>query len=130
MNYREAPVQIHQNLSRAQSSIAIQIRSEHIGLNSYLYRRKVPGVDSPKCQCGYPTQNVRHMVMTCPQWARGRGDFLRKANDRSYQAMIQSPEDVARITKWILDEGYLEQFRLVSQVEATMREMIHRAGNG
>jgi hypothetical protein len=41
MNYREAPVQIHQNLSRAQSSIAMQIRSEHIGLNSYLYRRIV-----------------------------------------------------------------------------------------
>ena len=68
--------------------------------------------------------------MTCPQWARGRGDFLQKAKDRSYQAMIQSPEDVARITKWILDEGYLEQFRLVSQVEATMREMMHRAGKG
>lgn len=44
--------------------------------------------------------------------------------------MIQRPEDVARITQWILDEGYLEQFRLVSQVEAVMREIMHRAGKG
>lgn len=130
MNLRGTPSEIHQNLSRAQSSIAMQMRSEHIGLNSYLHRRKVPGVESPKCQCGYPSQNVRHMVMTCPKWARGRGDILRKSKDRSYEAMIQSPEDVARITKWILDEGYLEQFCLVSQVEAVMREKISRAGKG
>ena len=128
MNYRGTPVQIHQNLSRAQSSIAIQIRSEHIGLNSYLYRRKVPGVNNPKCQCGYPSHNVRHMVMACPKWARGRGKILQKSKDRSYEAMIQSPEDVARITKWISDKGYLEHFRLVSQVEAAMQKRIHKAG--
>ena len=122
MNLRGTPSKIHQNLSRAQSSVAMQIRSEHIGLNSYLYRKNVPGVDSPKCQCGYPSQNVRHMIMACPRWAKGRGEILRKSKDRSYEAMIQSPEDVARITQLILDEGYLEQFRLVSQVEAVMQE--------
>ncbi|KAI1001879.1 hypothetical protein K3495_g6322 [Podosphaera aphanis] len=130
MNYRGTPVQIHQNLSRAKSSITIQMRSAYIGLNSYLYRRKVPGVNNPKCQCGYPSQDVRHMVMTCPQWAKGRGEILLKSKVRSYQAMIQSPEDVARITQWILDEGYLEQFRLVSQVEAAMQEMRHKVGKG
>ena len=108
----------------------MQMRSEHIGLNSYLHRRKVPGVESPKCQCGYPSQNVRHMVMTCPKWARGRGDILRKSKDRSYEAMINSPADVARITQWILNEGWLEQFRLVGQVEAVMKEMMTRAGKG
>ena len=130
MNSKGTPSEIQQNLSRAQSSIAMQIRSEHIGLNSYLYRRKVPGVDSPKCQCGYPSQNVRHMIMTCPQWAKGRGEILRKSKDRSYEAMINSPADVARITQWILNEGWLEQFRLVGQVEAVMKEMKTRAGKG
>ncbi|KAI0998523.1 hypothetical protein K3495_g9672 [Podosphaera aphanis] len=90
MNDRGTPSNIHRNLSRAQSSIAIQIRSEHIGLNSYLHRRKVPGVANPKCQCGYPSQNVEHMALACHQWAEGRGEILRQAKDRSYEAMMKS----------------------------------------
>ena len=105
ITYRNTPSNIHRNLSRAQSSIAVQIRSEHIGLNSYLYRRKVPGVINPKCQCGYPSQNVKHMVLACPQWAMGRGEVLQKAKDRSFAAMMNSPDDIERITKWILAKG-------------------------
>ena len=107
-----------QHLTRAQSSIAMQIRSEHIGLNAYLYRRKVPGVDEPSCPCGYPSQNAKHMIMMCPQWTKGRGDVLRKAKNRTFEAIMESPEDMGRITKWIQGEGYIEQFRLTREVEA------------
>ncbi|KAI0996447.1 hypothetical protein K3495_g11734 [Podosphaera aphanis] len=117
-------------LSRAQSSIATQIRSEHIGLNAYLYRRKIPGVESPICQCGYPTQNIRHMVMTCPQWAKGRGEVLRRAKDRSFEAMMNSPADMARITQWILTQGWIEQFRLAGEVETAMKVTVKRVGKG
>ena len=41
INFKDTPLRIHRNLTRAQSSVAIQLRSEHIGLNSYLIRRKV-----------------------------------------------------------------------------------------
>ena len=99
MNFKDTHSNIHRNLTRAQSSVAIQLRSEHIGLNSYLSRRKVPGVEKPSCQCGYPSQNVKHMVLACPQWANFRCDFLRRAKDRSFEAMMNSPEDVVRITQ-------------------------------
>ena len=65
INFKDLPLNIHRTLTRAQSSVAIQLRSEHIGLNSYLYRRKVPGVEKPSYQCGYPSQNVKHMVLAC-----------------------------------------------------------------
>ena len=58
------------------------------------------------------------MVMVCPQWAQGRGEVLRKARNRTFEAMMDSPEDVARITKWIQAEGFIEQFRLTREVEA------------
>ena len=122
MNNKGTPSAIHQNLTRAQSSIAIQIRSEHIGLNAYLYRRKVPGVDEPRCQCGYPSQNAQHMVMVCPQWTKGRGDVLRKARNRTFEAMMDSPEDVGRISKWIQAGGFIEQFRLTREVEAAVEK--------
>ena len=112
------------------SFIIIIIIIEHIGLNSYLYRRKVPGVENPRCQCGYPTQNAKHMVMACPKWARGRGDVLRLAKNRSFEAMMNSPDDMARITQWILTQGWIEQFRLSSEVEAAVKEMMKRVGKG
>ncbi|KHJ30542.1 hypothetical protein EV44_g4290 [Erysiphe necator] len=122
MNYRGTPYELHRNLSRAQSSIATQVRSEHNGLNSYLYRRKVPGVEAPSCQCGYRSQNVKHMIMACPRWAKGRGEILRKAENRSFKAMMNNPKDVARITQWILNEGKLEQFRLIGAIETVLKQ--------
>ncbi|KAI1004655.1 hypothetical protein K3495_g3557 [Podosphaera aphanis] len=104
MTLRGTPSNLHQNLTRAQSSIAMQIRTEHIGLKSYLYRRKVPGVDNPRCPSGYPSENVKHVVMACPLKANGRAEVWRKAKDRSFVAMMNNPEDVGRITKWILDQ--------------------------
>ena len=113
-----------------QDSVAIQIRSEHIGLNSYLYRRKVPGVANSKCQCGYPSQNVKHMVLACPQWAKGRGEVLRQTKDRSFEAMMNSPDDMKRMTEWILSNGWLEQFRLAEEVEIAIKERMTRSGKG
>ena len=100
----------------------MQIRSEHIGLKSYLHRRKVPGVDSPNCPCGYHSQNVKHAIMACPQWAKGRAEVWRKSKSRSFEEMMKNPEDLARITQWILDQGWLEQFRLLGEVERQVTE--------
>ncbi|KAI1007058.1 hypothetical protein K3495_g1163 [Podosphaera aphanis] len=130
LKYKGTPSNIHLSLSRAQSSVTTQIRSEHIGLNSYLYRRKVPGVHDTSCQCGYPSQNVKHMVLACLQWARGRGEVLRLAKDRSFEAMMNSAEDVTRIMQWIITQGRIEQFRLVGEVEKATSEKMKRSGKG
>lgn len=120
LTFRHTPSELHRNLTRAQSSIAMQIRSEHIGFNSYLYRRKIPGVATPSCPCGYPSQNVKHMVMVCPRWSKGRGEVLRKTKTRSFEEMANNQEDIARITQWIQKEGWLEQFRLSGEVDAVI----------
>ena len=130
MNQKGTPSDIHRNLSRAQSSLATQLRSEHIGLNSYLHRRKVPGVNNPKCQCEYPSQNVKHMIMSCPRWTKGRGEILRLARNRSFEAMMNSPADMARITQWILKNGWFEQFRLAAIVETVANSSMERTGKG
>ena len=130
MNFKDTPLKIHRSLTRAQSSVAIQLRSEHIRLNYFLCIRKVRGVEIPSCQCGYLSQNVKHMVLACPQWASGRGDFLQQAKDRSFEAMMNSPEDVARITQWILSKGWIKQFRLAGEVEVAMSDKVNRSGRG
>lgn len=113
---------IHKNLKRAQSSLAMHIRSEHISFNSYLYRRKVPGVDNPRYPCGYISQNDKHMIMVCPLWSKGRTRVWRKAKNRSFEAMMSNPEDIERITQLILEQGWIEQFRLAGEVEAQLKQ--------
>ena len=36
-------------------------------LNSFLYRRSVPGVSSPLCPCGSEDQTAAHVLLRCPQ---------------------------------------------------------------
>ena len=49
------------------------------------------------------------MVLTCLQWAKGRVEVLRQAKDRSFKAMMNSPDDMKRITEWVLCNGWIEQ---------------------
>lgn len=108
---------IYKDLKRAEASIAIQIRSEHIGLRAYLHQRRVPGHESKSCPCGYLSQNPEHMVLVCKEWVRGRSLWRAKARDRQYQAIIKNKRDIQRVTRWILSENYLEQFSLAVETE-------------
>ena len=118
-NQRQTPTpqSLYRGLTRAQASIATQLRTEHIGFRSYLFRRKVPGITDPSCPCGYHSQNVKHMLMTCPTWSAGRGLWLQRARVRTAQAVLNNREDLKRITQWIIQQGFLAQYKLVPAVE-------------
>jgi hypothetical protein len=45
-------LQMKENLARAESTVATLLRTEHIGLNDYLCRRRVHGYSKPDCECG------------------------------------------------------------------------------
>ncbi len=42
----------HAKLTKAQSSLATQIRTGKIGLAHFLYQRRTPGVTMAACRCG------------------------------------------------------------------------------
>ena len=50
--------QLHKDWNRPQSTMATLIRTEHIGLNAYLTRRRVPG-KTPECSCGSRAQTPK-----------------------------------------------------------------------
>ncbi|EQB55563.1 hypothetical protein CGLO_04499 [Colletotrichum gloeosporioides Cg-14] len=60
----------HQHLTRVESTIILHCRTGLIGLNSYLYRRKL--ADSPMCPCGTNTHTVEHLFFECPLLANAR----------------------------------------------------------
>lgn len=60
---------LHEGFCKAESALAIQLRTEKIGLAAFLYGRRVPGVLYPACQCGWRRQDPKHIVMFCPDHA-------------------------------------------------------------
>ena len=44
--------------------------------------------------------------------------------------MMNGPDDMERITKWILAKGWYEQFRLAAEIEITLDEKMRRFGQG
>lgn len=56
-------IQLHATMAKAESSLATQIRTEKIGLAAFLYHRKVPGIPTAACQCGWPKQTAKHVIM-------------------------------------------------------------------
>lgn len=43
--------------------------------------------------------------------------MLRRAKDKSYKAKLKIPDDIAQITESIINDRWLEQFRLAGAVE-------------
>jgi hypothetical protein len=45
-------LKLRDQLKKAESSLTTQIRTEKIDFASFLYRRKVPGIETASCRCG------------------------------------------------------------------------------
>lgn len=59
-------LRMHNGLEKAVSSLAVQ---EKIGLADFLFRRRVLGVGSAACQCGFSRQTIKHVLMFCLNYA-------------------------------------------------------------
>lgn len=70
---------LHEKLRKPQSTLAILLRTEHIGLEDYLHRRRVPGHPTPACPCGWHRQTPKHILLFCPRYQQGRSEMLQKA---------------------------------------------------
>ena len=54
---------MHQGLAKAESSVLIQIRTDIISLRQYLCQRKVPGFESPECDCNEGIETSEHILI-------------------------------------------------------------------
>jgi hypothetical protein len=73
-------LQLYGSLMSDQASILIQARTGHCRLNQNLARGGI--VDSAKCECGNDEETVRHVILSCPQWAEARRVLRAAAGDR------------------------------------------------
>lgn len=94
-----------ENLTRAESTVATLLRTEHIGLNDYLCRRRVPGYSKPDCDCGWPRQTPKHIILFCPTQMTGRVEMLSEAKTTDYTKLLSTEAGLRAVTKWFLRAG-------------------------
>jgi hypothetical protein len=121
--FRRETLTRHEGLNKAKSSLLVQIRTGAIGLRSFLFERRVPGVTTPYCECGEGRETAEHLVMWClaPPLARTwRRAEIRTRRD-FYSVLQNTSPSAARLTgrilSWLMDSGRLEMYSLARKLE-------------
>ncbi|KAF5586594.1 uncharacterized protein FSUBG_12104 [Fusarium subglutinans] len=91
----------YKGLTRPQSTLAIQLRTERIGLNGYLSSIKatrdvkVPGSEDvirhpikPACSCGHHTQTVYHLFMHCSDLHAARLRLIERIGALNWKTLL------------------------------------------
>jgi hypothetical protein len=107
---------LHKGLTKAESSIATQLRTGRIGFRSYLHDRGVPGFDSPSCPCGSNRQTPKHIVIHCPLHIEGRAAMLHRAGTSDYRSILRTNKGLRAVTRWLVRSGALQQFSLAREM--------------
>jgi hypothetical protein len=105
-------LQLHEGLIKRQSALPAQLHTERIGLNDFLFARRVPGITSSRYQCGERRRTVAHILLHC----RTHKDLLNQVfgnlfGRHSLQAMLSKPQLVTKVIEFV------EQAQILGQVE-------------
>jgi hypothetical protein len=120
--YRYTPIpdkkilQLHNGLTKRESALLVQLRTEKIGLNDFLFNRKVPGILDPMCPCREGRQTVRHVLLTCRRLRDLRSEqFGRLPGRTSLRTILNKHKLATRAIKFIEQAQILGQNRIVEE---------------
>jgi ribonuclease HI len=115
--YRHTPtptkkvLQLHERLSKRESALLVQLRTEKIGLNDFLFNRHVPTVTSPSCSCGERRQTVAHVLLRCSKYKDLRDRIFANLSGRhSLRTILSTPQLATKAIE------YMEQTQILGQV--------------
>jgi hypothetical protein len=112
-----AAVKRHAALHKAESAVITQIRTGRIGLAAFLNQARVPGVESPACQCGWARETAAHIIAHCPRFAGARHQIADPHTGQvNIKSLTSSLEGVRRLAKWFIQLQILPQFNLAEEL--------------
>ncbi|KAF5624008.1 hypothetical protein F25303_11644 [Fusarium sp. NRRL 25303] len=113
----------YRGVTRPESTLGMQLRTECVGLNWYLNKCHVfrevkpPGSDTvvrvrveATCTCRHPNQTVYHMFIECPDLHDARLLLIRKVKHFGWETLLTTNLKVA--VHWAMMYFGLEQFSL------------------
>ena len=115
--YRHTPtptkkvLQLLERLSKRESALLVQLRTEKIRLNDFLFNQHVPDITSPGCSCGERRQTVAHVILRCSKYKDLRNHIFANLSGRhSLRTILSTPQLATKAIK------YMEQTQILGQV--------------
>lgn len=105
----------HRGLKKHESSLLTQLRTGKIGFNHFLYERKVPGIESPRCECTQDDMTVEHVLLECPQWTTERRELIDPLRTTDLRKILSKRKGCRAAIKMVLRTKLLGQFGSVSK---------------
>jgi tubulin alpha len=106
----------HRSQHRALSSIITQMRTGHISLKHWLFKRG--HVDTDVWGCGHGSQTINHVLRECPRFADLRAKIFEESRLTSWpddlQVILSQPPLTKAAAKYMLLTGLLQQYTEVS----------------
>jgi ribonuclease HI len=129
--YRHTPtptqkvLRLHEGLTKRESALLVQLRTEKIGFNDFLFTRRVPDVTSPRCDCGARRQTVAHILLHCSKRRNLRNRIFANLSGRdNIRAILSTPQLATKAIQ------YVEQTQILGQNGDRRREDDSRALGG
>ena len=114
-------LEIHGVLKKAESSLLTQIRTGRIGLKGFLNKSRVPGLDSPMCECGTAEQTVQH-VLNCDVLDTNRNELIRTEGSTDLKVLLRTKKGTKALLRWWMRAGIQEQFGLAAKLLGVFEE--------
>ncbi len=105
-------IKMRDDLQKAESTLAMHIRIEHIDLNTYLHSRNVSDMNSLQCDCKWSHQMTKHILMHCLNWSHLRSRMLQDADFLNYWIIVVIMKNLRAVAKMMMKTKLLKQFRV------------------
>jgi hypothetical protein len=106
-----------------EASVLMQARTGCMGMAEFLFRRHIPDVPSPLCNCGHASKTPEHVLLRCSRTEDDRQEIRQKV---AFIALC-TRRDLAQLTikypkltaEWLLRTG---RFSLYDKVQRLQEE--------
>ena len=115
------PTKLYSDMPKHQATALFLLRTEVIGLNSWLASINVPGT-TLDCRCGWVSQTVHHVLMICPLHSSARAELVRRTGTEDVRRMLSTPEMAQVTARWFVQQGVLQQFNLAREIDEEEEE--------
>ncbi len=105
-------IKMHDDLQKAESTLAMHIRIECIDLNAYLHSRNISDMNSLRCDCEWSHQTTKHVLMHCSNWSHLRSRMLQDADFLNYQIIVVITKSLRAVAKMMMKTKLLKQFKV------------------
>lgn len=108
-------LELHEGLSKRQSALLVQMRTEKIGLQDFLFNRRVPGITNANCPCREGRQTVSHILLRCRRFRQlRRQEFGTLPGRHNLRVILNKRKAAAKAIRFIEQTEILGQHGIES----------------